>query len=428
MSLKPNSIRLSLLSLLLLLNLTLFSQIRIASPYSRFGIGDISDNNNAWNMSMGQTGYAFRSPYHINFLNPASYTAFDSTSFVFEGGFNADVVQLTSSLQTVNRNYASLGYLLFGFPITKWWRTSIGLVPYSDVGYTVVNYEVYPDIGSVVRVYSGSGGTNRLFWGNAFRITKNLSIGMNATYIFGSMLRESLVTFPDSVNSMSFKVDNYVILNDLYLNFGAQYRARLKKNLFLSVGAVYANTSNMNAKLDVISQTFLLGSNGVEYPKDTLGIALGYRGTVTIPTMFGGGIALEHPDRWMAGVDFRWQNWEKFRAFDMSDSLVNSWQINAGAEIVPNPENYSNYLARIRYRVGFLYNQTYLKLRGQSLNEYAFSIGFGLPLRGVKTALNLGMQVGTRGTTQANLIKETYFKFVIGFSIYERWFVKRKYY
>jgi hypothetical protein len=428
MSLKPDSLRHLLLPVFLLLQLTLFSQIRISSPYSRFGIGDISENNNAWNMSMGQVSYAFRSPYHINYSNPASYTAFDSTSFVFEGGFNADVVQLNSTFQKVNRNYASLGYLLFGFPIVKWWRTSIGLVPFSDVGYSVVNYEVYPDVGSVVRVYSGSGGTNRLFWGNAFRITKNLSVGVNASYIFGNMLRESLVTFPDSVNSMSFKVDNYVILNDLYFNFGIQYRLKLKRNLALSLGAVYANTSNMNAKLDVISQTFLLGSNGVEYPKDTLGIALGYKGTVVIPTMVGGGFALEGSDKWIAGVDFRWQNWEKFRAFEMSDSLINSWQVNVGAEICPNAENYSNYLARIRYRVGFLYNQTYLRLRGQDLSEYAFSLGFGLPLRGMKTALNLGVQFGTRGTTQANLIKETYFKFVIGFSIYERWFVKRKYY
>jgi len=428
MSLKPNSLRFSLFLFLSLINLTLFSQIRIASPYSRFGLGDISENNNAWNMSMGQTSYALRSPYHISYSNPASYIAFDSTSFVFEGGFNADLVQLTSSFQTVNRNYASLGYLLFGMPVTKWWRTSIGLVPYSDVGYNVANYEIYPEIGSVLRIYSGSGGVNRLYWGNAFRIFRNLSIGVNASYLFGSMLRESLVTFPDSINSMSFKVDNYVILNDLYFNFGLQYRAKLKNDLFMTLGAVYANTSNVSASLDIISQTFLIGASGIEYPKDTLGMALGYKGTVVIPTMFGGGFSFEKPDKWMAGIDFRWQNWEKFRAFEMSDSLVNSWQINAGAEFVPNIDNYTNYLSRMRYRIGFLYNRTYLKLRGQNLNEYAFSVGFGFPLRGMKTALNIGAQIGTRGTTQADLIRESYIKLVIGFSIYERWFIKRKYY
>lgn len=430
MSLKPNSLRTSFIFifLFLFLDLTLLSQIRITSPYSRFGVGDISENNNAWNLSMGQTSYAFRSPYHINYSNPASYSAFDSTSFVFEGGFNADVVQLTSNFQTVNRNYASLGYLLFGMPVTKWWRTSIGLVPFSDVGYNVANYEVYPNIGGVLRIYSGEGGINRLFWGNAFRIFKNLSIGVNASYLFGSMLRQAMVTFPDSANSMSFKVDNYVILNDLYFNFGLQYRAKLKNDLFMTIGAVYASTSNVSAKLDIISQTFLGSPDGFEFPKDTLGIALGYKGNIVIPTMAGGGIAFERPDKWMAGVDFRWQNWEKFRAFEMSDSLINSWQISAGAEFVPNADNYNNYLSRIRYRIGFLYNQTYLRLRGHDLSEYALSIGFGFPLRGMKTALNVGAQIGTRGTTQADLIRESYIKFVIGFSIYERWFIKRKYF
>jgi len=428
MILKPHKLRILFSLFLLLFTMPLLAQIRISSPYSRFGIGDISENNNAWNMSMGQVSYAFQSQYHVNYSNPASYIGFDSTSFVFEGGFAADFVQLTSSFQTVSRNYASLGYLLFGFPITKWWRSSLGLVPYSDVGYNVANYETYPNIGDVLRIYSGSGGLNRLYWGNAFKIIKGLSIGFNFSYIFGSMLRESEVLFPDSIYALNFKVDNYVILNDVNLNFGFQYKVRLKNNLFLNLGGVYAPTANMKARLDVISQTFMLGSNEVETPKDTLGIALDYGGIVVIPTLIGGGFAFEKTDRWVAGADFKWQNWKKFTAFDQSDSLVNSWQVNVGAEIVPNPENYANYLSRIRYRVGFMYNRTYLKLRGQNLNEYAISLGFGLPLRGMKTALNIGAQFGTRGTTQNDLIRESYIKLVIGVSIYERWFVKRKYF
>jgi hypothetical protein len=112
---------------LLSLNLSSYSQIRLASPYSRFGIGDLSDNNNAWNLAMGGSSIAFRSPYHINYGNPASYTAFDSLSFVFEGGFNMDIIKQTSNVQSESGNFASVGYILFGMPVTKWWRTSIGL-------------------------------------------------------------------------------------------------------------------------------------------------------------------------------------------------------------------------------------------------------------------------------------------------------------
>jgi hypothetical protein len=142
----------------------------------------------------------------------------------------------------------------------------------------------------------------------------------------------------------------------------------------------------------------------------------------------GGGFSFDKTDKWIFGVDYRWQNWEKFSAFDQSDSLVNSWQVNVGGEITPNIDNYNNYLARVHYRLGFMYGKTYLHLRGQDLNEYAITFGFGLPLRGMKTMLNLGAQYGVRGTTSQQLIRESYFKIVVGFSIYERWFVKRKYF
>jgi len=144
--------------------------------------------------------------------------------------------------------------------------------------------------------------------------------------------------------------------------------------------------------------------------------------------MLGGGFTFSKTDKWLVGVDYKWQNWEKYSAFSQSDSLVNSWQVNAGGEIIPNSNNFNNYLARVRYRLGFSYGKTYLHLRGLDLNEYSLSFGFGFPLRGMKTMLNLGGQYGVMGTTDQGLIKESYFRLIIGFSLYDRWFVKRKYY
>jgi hypothetical protein len=428
MSITPNSLRLPFILSLFLLNLSLFSQIRIVSPYSRFGVGDLSDNNNAWNLSMGQLGIGLRSPYHVNFANPASYSAFDSLSFVFEGGFNGEFVSLQSDFQTANRNYASLGYLLFGMPVNKWWKTSLGLVPFSDVGYSVANYEEYPNSGTVVRLYSGSGGISRLFWGNSFRIFKNFSIGANISYLFGSMDREALVFFPDSAYTMNVKEAFYVTMNDIHYNFGAQYKVKIKNDLSLNLGAVFSPTLSMASKTDIFASTFHLTSSGVESPRDTLVQTEGYKGRIIIPMMIGGGFSFDKSDTWIVGVDYKWQNWENFKAFGLSDSLVNAWQVNVGGEIIPGADNYNNYLARVHYRLGFNYGKTYLHLRGQDLNEYAITLGLGLPLRGMRTMLNLGAQYGVRGTTANHLIRESFFKIVIGFSIYERWFVERKYF
>jgi hypothetical protein len=403
------------------------AQIRIASPYSRYGLGDLSKNNNAWNFAMGETGYALRSPYHVNFLNPASYTAFDSVSFVFEGGFISDFVTLSSNVQKETRNYASLGYISFGMPATRWWRTSISLLPYSNVGYSIAEVQTYTGVGNVIRLYTGEGGINRLTWGNGFKIFRDLSIGVNISYLFGNMTRRASVLFPDSVFYANFKAETYITMNDLYLDYGIQYTRKLNDKLTLTAGAVFAATSNLSAKTDYLAETFFLSSSGVEYPKDTIAIGSGFKGKITIPWMTGGGVAIGKPDSWTVTVDSKWQNWKKFTIFGLSDSLNNAWQINAGLEVIPNINSYSNYIKRIRYRLGFLYENTYLELRHKQLNAYAISVGLGLPLRGMKTLVNLGAQVGARGTTQQELIKESYFKFVVGFSIYDKWFVKRKY-
>ncbi len=379
-------------------------------------------------MSMGQLGIGTRSPYHVNFANPASYSAFDSLSFVFEGGFNGEFVTLKSDFQSVNRDYASLGYLLFGMPVNKWWKTSLGLVPFSDVGYSVANYEEYPNSGTVVRLYAGSGGISRLYWGNSFMFLKHFSVGMNISYLFGSMDREARVLFPDSTYSMNLMQVAHVTMSDLHYNFGAQFRTKIKDDVSMTLGAVFSPSLNMASKADVFASTFIINSSGIEAPRDTLLLMENQKGSIVIPMMIGGGFSFDKRDKWTIGVDYKWQNWDKFRAFGMSDSLVNSWQINAGGEIIPNNDNYNNYLARIHYRLGFNYGKTYLSLRGQDLDEYSISFGFGLPLRGMKTMLNLGGQYGVRGTTAQHLIRESYFKIVIGFSIYERWFVKRKYF
>ncbi len=404
------------------------AQIRIASPYSRYGVGDISGNNNAWNFSLGQTGIALRSSSHVNYSNPASYAGFDSLSFVFEGGFSAESVQLTSSLQSTSRSYASLGYLSFGFPITKWWKTALGLVPFSDVGYNVASYEKSASAGNIIMLYDGSGGINRFFWGNAFSITKNFSVGVNISYLFGNSTRESVVFFPDSLHTMNYKIDNYITVGDFYYSFGAQYKIKLKKEMSIILGAVFAPNTTIAAQASSLASTFLIGSTGVETTKDTIAMVDAYKGSILLPWMAGGGITFQKSDKFLITADYRYQNWKSYRAFGLSDSLANSYMVSLGGEIVPNADNYGSYVARIRYRLGFYYDRTYLLLRGRQLNEYGVTLGFGLPLRGMKTMMNIGGQFGSRGTTQGDLIRETYFKFVLGFSIYERWFHKKKYF
>jgi len=50
-----------------------------------------------------------------------------------------------------------------------------------------------------------------------------------------------------------------------------------------------------------------------------------------------------------------------------------------------------------------------------------------LPVPRSLSKVELGLEVGNCGTKSDNLIKESYVNFTVGVSIFERWFMKRKY-
>jgi len=169
----------------------IFAQARISSPYSRYGVGELWQNNNSVALgAMGNVGLAIRSNNFLNIKNPASYTGFDSTSFLFDISGMGVYTTLKTTDISQDADYASIGYILFGTPVTKWWRASFGLIPFSNVGYTVYDEQVQPDIGRVRYIYEGTGGLGQFHLGSGFQITQNLSIGVNASYIWGVIDRQ----------------------------------------------------------------------------------------------------------------------------------------------------------------------------------------------------------------------------------------------
>ena len=59
--------------------------------------------------------------------------------------------------------------------------------------------------------------------------------------------------------------------------------------------------------------------------------------------------------------------------------------------------------------------------------DFAANVGLGLPLIGTFTNINIGLEVGKRGTTYYNLVQENYFNISVGLSLSDKWFVKRKF-
>ncbi len=404
------------------------SQIAVNSPYSRYGVGDLATRQNAYNYSMGGISYAISHPRFINPSNPASNHAFDSLSFVFTGGIASQLGRLRTDETTSDSEYITLGYLLFGFPITHWLKSSIGITPYSNVGYNIIDEQVLEDIGATDFHYLGSGGLNEFFLNLSFQVHKDLALGLKTSYMFGKAQLGRLVSFPDSAYMLNTRLDNYIEVGDLFFEFGAQYNKDIGRNLTLGLGAVYMPQQQIKATETYLARTYFGDATSVGLFKDTIDSRIKNQGNLTLPQKIGFGIMLRKGNNWMVGADYEWQNWSKYKAFGVTDSLQNSMRFSLGGEYKPKRTGgVGSYFENVTYRLGLRYNQTYLNLRNTKINEFGISFGLGLPLPRSYSSINLAVEIGKRGTTAFNLIQENYIRFTLGVSIKETWFIKRKY-
>jgi hypothetical protein len=329
---------------------------------------------------------------------------------------------------TSDSEYITLGYLLFGFPITHWLKTSIGITPYSNVGYNIIDQQVLEDIGATDFYYLGSGGLNEFFLNLSLQVHKDLALGLKSSYMFGKAELGRLVTFPDSAYILNTRLDSYIEVGDMFFEFGAQYNKKLARNLTLGIGAVYMPQQQIKAKNSYLARTFAGDATSAGFYKDTIDSSIRSEGNLTMPQKFGIGVMLRKGSNWMIGADYEWQNWSEYKAFGALDSLQNSMRFSLGGEYKPSRTGgVGSYFQNVTYRLGIRYNQTYLNLRNTKINEFGISFGFGLPLPRSFSSINLAVEIGKRGTTAFGLIQENYIRFTLGVSIKETWFIKRKY-
>ncbi len=408
---------------------TVIGQTGTVSPYSRFGIGQLKSKSiNTRLHGMGGIANAVASNRFVNPSNPATYTHFDSLSFLFNAGLQMSSSTYRTSTLTEQGSNASLSYFSMGFPVTRHWRVGIGLLPYADIGYNIIVSDFEEGIGRYNYAFNGDGGLNQLFFGNGFKITDRLSIGVNVTYVFGRNTTSTLLYFPDSTLYANTKTEERLLANDFMFDYGIYFTQPLDNDYQLNIGLVYGQKVNLNVKREKLIRSLFGGvDGGVEYILDTIAYQPEREGKLELPHTLGLGLSFEKKNRWMIGLDANWQNWETFNIDNRPDSLQNAWNIAVGGEFTPKHTSITKYWSRVTYRMGVRYNQTYLNLYGQSINEFGISFGLGLPLPRSLTTIDLSLEVGQGGTTAKNLIQETFVNFTVGVSIYERWFVKRRY-
>lgn len=397
------------------------------SPYSRYGVGQIPTRGFAATKSMGGISQAVRNPYGINYLNPASYTAQDTMSFILDFGFETGATTLESQGQSVKNGFGGIHHIAISFPVTKWWGASLGLVPYSQVGYQVKHYETDPlllsTIGRIQYYHRGNGGVNQVFFGNAFEPVKNLSIGMNLSYFFGSLNYVNKTIFPSSRPEFANTIETRTIsIHDVAFSFGAQYNYIInkEKKSFLTLGVTLDNENKIRAKrIYYAKQDYGDFSDTITY----LDSAYGH---ISFPRNLSVGLAYSYNNKLFTSIEFSTQDWSNASFLGTEQPLTDSKTYRFGLEYTPNRYDLKSYLKRISYRFGAHYSNTYLKFDGHQINEYALSAGLGFPFRN-NTKFNMSYEWGSRGTTEHGLIKEKFGVLSLSLTFYDFWFIRRKY-
>jgi len=402
------------------------------TPFSTFGIGTPYGNALIQNQGMGGIGVSQPQYWNVNNQNPALlvynyYTTFQAGTLIESRTLKSDTVKQKS----VNGN---LNYLVIAFPVkvTKW-TTSFGLMPYTNVNFKLVypDYVVDNTTGVVVDTVGvaeqGSGGVNQLYWSNGIRLHDNWSVGIKASYLFGSVKTDYNNYLPQ-INTIQvpfiIAVNEQTYVRDFQFTGGlsfSQDSIGKKEDVRLSAGLVYNFSSDLRTKKTTVVER--RDSNGTPMSSDTL---INNNGSVIIPSGFTAGISISKGHNWTAGIEYAAQDWSEFKSVSEEDEgLDKAWRVAAGGEFTPN-ELSNNFLKRITYRMGFSYEKQPFLINNNQLKDLGINFGFSIPTNG-RSSLDWGFRYGKLGDKTKNVLEESYFKIYFGISFVDQWFVRRRF-
>ncbi|MBM6992740.1 MAG: hypothetical protein I3J02_05665 [Prevotella sp.] len=409
------------------------------SPYSQFGLGILADQSSGFNRGMNGLGLGFHEGNQINYQNPASYSAIDSLSFIFDAGVAGQVTNFKDGNNKLNANNANFDYVVAGFRAFKHVGVSFGLVPFTNIGYSYSTTTDVNDVNSTVatNTYSGSGGIHQVYLGVGWEPLHGLSIGVNGSYLYGAYTRTLLSSYSDSyANSLTKRytadVRNYKV------DFGAQYTVRLSKKDAVTLGVTYGLGHKIGGspKLEIVSTNSQTSVSDTTTYEGTAGSKL----NLEIPTTIAAGFMYNHANQIKLGVDYSLQKWASVESPEYVSNADNTisyvmksgvykdrHKITVGADFCPQ-ELSRSFIKRIHYRVGVAYATPYYYINGQDgPKEMSASLGFGIPIINSynnRSLLNISAQWIRQSTK--NYITDNTFRITIGLTFNERWFAKWK--
>ena len=402
----------------------IFSQTGTTSPYSYAGLGDVNFRGTHVNRFMGGLEI-YNDSIHANLSNPSSYAKLKLTNYNL--GLNYRINNMIGANETKSIASAGLNYIGVAMP-TKYFGFGFGIIPYTSVGYKLSYLDNANDNENILNLFEGEGGINKTFFSVGFRPLKFLSLGVTLNYNFGKIRYETGI-FQDQV-TLGTVLENISSISGLDLKLSTQLEIPIKDALELQAMLSYtpeANLISTNSRF-YNTRSFLATNNFGENVEISL-IDFGLKRTnITIPDIISFGFGVGKERKWFAGVQYTMNAMQNFSHEFISLPNVgyeNAYQFSLGGFYIPDYSSITSYWKRIVFRMGFRHELTGILINNFGLKETGVNFGFGLPLAGFSNT-NIGFEYASR-VADSKTYKENFWSFRIGFSLNDKWFIKRKY-
>lgn len=409
--------------------LFLFSEVQAqssSSTYSALGLGEFNYSGLVQNQGMGGLGISFGTGWNVNNVNPALSTR--NTIFNFDAALNYKKINANNGEETSDVDGGGLSYLAFSLPVKSGKMTAgLGLNQVTSVNYNLlINSQVNNAEVNAINSIEGSGGISEAYASFGVLVAKNLSLGLQGSYLFGSTIRTNRLALFDKKDVPVGTVTEYyerLTVRDVGLKAGAHYFFPVSKTKNVHLGAIYQRLGNVNGK-----SFAKLASLGQASSPDTDGDLISNNDPVSIyiPNRYGVGVSFEEVNKFVVGLEAQYQNFKKYETFSNDPlNLKAVIHLGLGFQIIPDFQAIDNPFKRASYRFGVEYEQTPYYLNQTNINDIGINFGTSIPVNQL-SLVNFAAKVGQRGTTENGLVRENYVNFTLGFSLNDNsWFYKK---
>lgn len=398
------------------------------SPYTRYGVGRLGSVGNASTRSMGDLGIGVRNSQYTNLYNPASLTAIDTLTMIFDMGIEGAYVNRNENGSKEQGCDAGLSYMSFHFPLWGGWAAAVSFSPYSMVGYEygyevsqpISNQLVSNDTLTYTNSYNGNGGLQKAMFSLAWRPyrskTTQWNVGVDASYIWGYVSHGGTISILTGQGQNTF-VNRSFHANGIDAQLGMQWSHLLSARRELVIGAVFSPKTHLSVDADYLS---LSGTDSLSYS---------LKHDLQTPMEWGVGASYNVDRKLSVAAEYKISNWGDVEALGTDLRKTKNLYKNvqkAAIGMEYRPRVYAqSFWKTCFYRAGLNWKNQYIESYGSQNNEYTASVGLGMPVN-KRSVFNIAIDYTHLQPSKNSMLKEDYLRLTIGMTFNEIMFFRSK--